>query len=385
MKAKALFVSVITVPSIHGLKPSTTPRQQTPFASESAISELSRRQLFLTGATTATAAAALFFPTDPANAARAKGAAELDFEFYMRDLVSGNKKEGSILPSQNGPPVPPPRILKGDIIPLLLNTECTADCIPVQAMIETIQEQDRTAARPITSKENITKDIQSRVDAIRGKTKRSFFTKAPWNEEEISDQYFFDFTAYALWKTAAELIENNENRDRFMRKIGHLLVAKLEDERILTAGASLQKQQSSKDTGVLVGSTPVITELLNVFKGSGYCKNFRIRSSDNDGAADVDNLPVFDELDDESLGMVGTTNCLVSIYEPAVLGASLQINGENSRFAPDFIGTSLAAVWEKYGGIRSTWDVFFVDPEYRPNPKDYFPNEQLLQITLNKK
>lgn len=98
-----------------------------------------------------------------------------------------------------------------------------------------------------------------------------------------------------------------------------------------------------------------------------------------------DNIPVFDELDDESFSMAGTANCLVSIYEPTTLGASLQINGENSRFAPDFVGTSLAAIWENYGGIRTTWDVFFVDPEYRPNPKDYFPNEQLLQVTLNKK
>jgi hypothetical protein len=36
-------------------------------------------------------------------------------------------------------------------------------------------------------------------------------------------------------------------------------------------------------------------------------------------------------------------------------------------------------------GIRSSWETFFVDPEYRPNPKDYFPNEQLVQYTLGKK
>uniref|UniRef100_A0A7S4AYH4 Uncharacterized protein n=1 Tax=Pseudo-nitzschia australis TaxID=44445 RepID=A0A7S4AYH4_9STRA len=379
-----LIVFALITSSIHALKHPSVKTQRSPStAAPSNDNELSRRQLIFSGATAASAGAVLLH-SNPANAARAKGAAELDLEFYLRDLVNGNKKEGSILPSNNGPPVPPPRTLKGSILPLLLNKECSADCIPVQALIEEIEKQDKAAGRTSTSKDAIVKDIQSRVDAIREKTKRSFLTKAPWNEEDISDQYYFDFTIYALWKTAAELIENNPNRDRFLRNIGRMLVSKLEIEGILTQSSSPQQQKLSKDNGVLVSSIPVIMELLNIFKTSGYCKNYRIRSSDSADAVS-DDLPVFDELDDESLSMVGTTNCLVSIYEPAVLGASLQINGENSRFAPDFIGPSLAAIWERNGGIRSTWDVFFVDPVYRPNPKDYFPNEQLLQITLNKR
>lgn len=345
---------------------------------------------------TAASLGTILLPSDPANAnanaaPRAKGAAELDLEFYIRDLVNGNKKEGSISPSNNGPPVPPPRTLKGSLLPLLLNKECSADCIPVRALIEEIQSQDKAAGRAVTSSDAIAKDIRSRVDGFRERTKRGFYSKAPWNEEEISDQYYFDFTIYALWKTAAELIASPPNRDRFVRNVGRMLVSELESEGILVQGSSQRQQQqqqqpsSNKDNGVLVRSVPAITELLNVFKTSGYCKNFRVRSSDNaDALGDDDDGPFFDELDDEGLVLVGTANCLVSVYEPAVLGASLQINGENSRFAPDFVGTSVAAVWEKYGGIRTTWDVFFVDPEYRPNPKDYFPNEQLLQMTLNK-
>merc|ERR1712003_575565 len=99
--------------------------------------DLSRRQLIFSGVSATIAA--VFLPIDAANAARAKGAAELDLEFYVRDLISGNKKEGSISPSKNGPPVPPPRKLTGNVIPMLLNNECNADCIPVQALIEQIQ------------------------------------------------------------------------------------------------------------------------------------------------------------------------------------------------------------------------------------------------------
>jgi hypothetical protein len=381
--ATSVFGTIVS--SIHGLQ--LTPKKNSQPSAVDSIQasgerELSRRQLIISGVTATTAS--VFLPADAANAARVKGAAELDLEFYMRDLVSGNKKEGSISPSKNGPPVPPPRSLKGPLIPMLLNKECTADCIPVQALIKEIQEQDKAAGRSITNEEVIVKDIQLRVDAIREKTKNSFLTKAPWKEEDISDQYYFDFTAYALWKTAAQLIENNANRDRFMRNIGRLLISKLEEEKVLSGSLPILQKEPSKDNGVLVGTIPSIMQLLNIFKTSNYCKSFRIRSSDDMGAAG-DNIPVFDELDDESFSMAGTANCLVSIYEPTTLGASLQINGENSRFAPDFVGTSLAAIWENYGGIRTTWDVFFVDPEYRPNPKDYFPNEQLLQVTLNKK
>ena len=362
----------INASSIQALKNSPTNLSLPVSAPELSEGKLSRRQLILSGITATTAAV---FSSSPAHAARAKGAAELDLEFYVRDLVSGNKKEGSIDPSKNGPPVPPPRTLKGPIVPMILNKECTADCIPVQALVTEIQQQDKAAGRSIASDEAIVKDIQSRVDAIRERTKNSFFSKAPWKEEEVSDQYYFDFTIYALWKTAAQLIEKNENRDRFMRNIGRLLVGKLQSEKLLTQDLGV------KDSGALVSSIPAIMEILGIFKTSGYCKKFRIRASEDMG----ENEPVFDDLDDEGFSMAGTANCLVSIYEPATLGASLQINGENSRFAPDFVGTSLAAIWENYGGIRTTWDVFFVDPEYRPNPKDYFPNEQLLQITLNKK
>ena len=118
--------------------------------------------------------------------------------------------------------------------------------------------------------------------------------------------------------------------------------------------------------------------VLNAFQSSSFCKGYRVRSSESD-----DDF-IFDELDDETLASGGSVDCLVSVYEPATLGASLQITGEQSRFAPDLVGATLTAMWESQG-IRSAWVTFFVDPEYRPNPKDYYPNEQLLQYTLTKR
>jgi hypothetical protein len=295
-------------------------------------------------------------PIEPANAIR--GAAELDFEYYMRDLIGGNRNEGSVLPSKP-PPTKPPRTLSGPLLPLLLNNECTPSCIPVQALIQQIQQQ--SSSKNNKTADEIAKEIHTRVATIKEKTKRSFYTKSPWIIEHISDQYYFDYTSYALWKVASELLPNNLDRDSFVRRVGKLLVDKLQTDGIL----------KTKTTGSsLVETTSSVFESLELFKSSGYCKDYNIRTSDDAVVDDnAKNKVVFDELDDGSLSMGGNVDCLVSIYEPASLGASLQINGEQSRFGPDFVGTSLAAIWEKDANLKSSWEVFFVDAEYRPNPK----------------
>lgn len=314
-------------------------------------------------ATTAITTTIAISPIEPANAVR--GAAELDFEYYMRDLVGGNKKEGNVLPSKP-PPMKPPRKLSGPLLPLLLNNDCTPSCIPVQALIQQIQQQSSSNNK---NADEIAKEIQTKVNAIKEKTQRSFYTKSPWLVEDISDQYYFDFTSYALWKVAAEMIPNNLDRDVFARRIGKLLIDKMQQtDNMLT--------KKTKTTGSsLVDSTSLVLELLELFKSSGYCKDYKIRTSDdamnddNKSNNSNNNKVVFDELDDESLTMGGNVDCLVSIYEPASLGASLQINGEQSRFGPDFVGTSLAAIWDTDANLKSSWEVFFVDAEYRPNPK----------------
>ena len=363
----------------------------------------------------------MLLPAQPAVAAR--GAAELDLEYYMRDLMGGNKKEGNVLPS-TPPPLLPPRTLQGPLLPLLLNKECSPSCIPVQVLMEQVQQTTSTSKS--SNSAALAQTIQDRVTETRDKTRSSFYAKAPWNEAEVTDQYYFDVTAYALWKTAAELLPNPLDRDQFVRNLGRRLVEKAQSEKLLNWKGS----SSNNDDNTLVGSTPAILAMLQLFQSSGYCKGYRIRTTDdvvvledskkkgkNSQQQQQPPQPIFDELDDEGLQAGGTVDCLVSVYESASLGASLQINGEQSRFGPDFVGTSLAAIWESTASVQSSWEVFFVDAEYRPNPKgkskcvsvcerelmvycwnrllhvlilyllflDYFPNEQLLQLTLTKK
>lgn len=117
-----------------------------------------------------------------------------------------------------------------------------------------------------------------------------------------------------------------------------------------------------------------MNEIMNLFQSCEYFKSYRL--------GEKDQIVLFDEYNDNDLRLGATVNCLVSVFEPASLGASLQITGEQSRFTPEFVVVMLAAMWEA-AGIKVSYETYFVDNEYQQNPKDFFPNEKLLQFSLN--
>lgn len=316
---------------------------------------VSRRQLLRDGAVL-TSGAALVVP-EAASAAR--GAAELDFEYYMRDLVGGNQREGNVLPSQP-PYMPPPRTVTDPLRNLLLNDDCNVDCLSVLALVEVAFRSSPPG--PPEDPRRIEMDIEKSVHSYREKAKRSFYSRAPWKNEHVSDQYYFDLTSYALWRTAADLLPNYRDRDTFVRTLGRFIYENALKYELL--------QTRPITTGSLVGTTACVVEILDLFTANGFCKGYRVGQ---DFKKKEDQRPVFDELDDDALRGGASVDCLVSVFEPATLSASLQITGEQSRFAPDFVSATLAAMWET-AGVKSSWESFFVDPEYRPNPKGAFTN-----------
>ena len=365
------------------------------------------RRSFL--ATTAASFASLVVPTPPAHAAqqqpRVKGAAEYDFEYYVRDLVKGNTKEGN-LPASAPPPAPPSRTLQGPLLPLLLDNDFTDQCIPVKVLA---QVSGKSAS-----------NIAALTKEYRDKSSKAFAAKAQWKVADISDQYFFDLTAYALWRTAAELIPDYVKRDKFAKDVGRgiyseaakagLLKKKAlildssddessddssdddssDDKKKKTgktknandkSGRISTKKDSSDDVslGPLTGTIPAIIEILELYKSSGFISRYQLGGEDETRRG----KNVFDELDDDDIASGSSVDCLVSIYEPAILSGALQITGEGSRFAPDFVGQTLSAAWEA-AGILAKEETYFVDSIYRPNPKDFFPDERLIQFTLKK-
>lgn len=299
----------------------------------------------------------------PSHACAVKGAAEYDFEYYMRDLFMGNKPEGN-LPISNAPPVPPPRTLKQPLLQLLLDDELKS-CIPIKALAQ------------IT---NIPVDkLSEQVESYRMKVAPAFKASHPWQKESMSDEYYFDVTCYALWKVASVTIQDYSARDKFARSIGSMLLDDM-----------IQRQLLSKQSVALLNKKDVrltdliscIIEILDLFQATGYCSSYRLGDKNDEERSGV---KVFDELDDEEIMSPngGSVNCLVSIFDPATLQGSLQITGEGSRFSPDFVGATLAAVFEKVGSnVMVTYENYFVDSVYRPNPKDFFPDERFYQFTI---
>ncbi len=266
-----------------------------------------------------------------------------------------------------------------------------------------IQELSKITNIPISS---LSQDIQT----YRTKVQNAFRVNHPWKEESVNDEYYFDLTSYAVWKVASIVIPKDyEKRNLFARNVGRRVLDGIISHGS-NSGSSDHGGLSDKSLDVLrrnsgggsssssrvTHTIPVIIEILNLFQSSGYCSGYRIGENDginisNDNskgspstpiaAATADAVVVFDNLDDEELSIRGgSVNCLVSIYDPATLGSALQITGEGSRFVPDFVGTTLAAAWERMlnsgtsddgGGdfVMVTYESYFVDPVYRPNPK----------------
>mmetsp|Transcript_1227 Transcript_1227/g.2228 ORF Transcript_1227/g.2228 Transcript_1227/m.2228 type:complete len:374 (-) Transcript_1227:73-1194(-) len=301
----------------------------------------------------------------PSGANAAKGAAEYDLEYYMRDLFMGNKKEGN-LPVSNAPPAAPPRTLREPLLPLLLDDELQSS-IP-------IQELARVTAIPIGA-------LAEQVIAFRSKVAPAFQASHPWQKESVTDEYYFDLTCYALWKVASATIQDYAVRDKFVRSIGSRLLNEMVQRQFLSKQSiALFNKNDNKLTDLI----PCVIEVLDQFQSTAYCSSYRLGDKNDEERS---GLKVFDELDDEEISSpncAGSVNCLVSIFDPATLGGSLQITGEGSRFSPDFVGPTLAALFERVGA-KVDFESYFVDPVYRPNPKDFFPNERFYQFTIARK
>lgn len=316
--------------------------------------------------------------------AKAKGAAEYDFEFYMRNLIQGNNPREGNIQATLPPPLPPPRVLKGSSVssspPLLveqiLNNDLNGDCITLKTLSQTTNVS--------------VDDIAERIKNYRRKVAPAFATRAKWREELVTDEYYFDLCCYALYRTAADLLPSNYKvRDEWVQKLGteiyeFLMLGTLSSSTAAAAtggGGSGTTTTTTSTMLKLTDTIPIMERILLEFQNNNFISSYRLGDKNDDVRTGSN---VFDEYDNDDIHSGLSVNCLVSLVRPATLTSSLQIVGEQSRFIPEFIGTTIAAMWRKEMGCKVEYETYFVDEEYRPNPKDYFPTEQLLQFTIRK-
>jgi len=269
-----------------------------------------RRRIFLSSMLT-TSTTILVGSSSPAYAA--KGAAEYDLEYYMRDLFMGNNKEGN-LPVSNGPPPHPPRTIKEPLLSLLLDDELQS-CIA-------IQELAKISKIPIDT-------IAEQTKAVRLKVQNAFKASHPYRIESVCDEYFFDQTCYSLWRFASGAIHDFTQRDVFIRNIGRKLLDEIISKQLISK-ESIDLLQNKKEL-TLTDTVPIQIEILNLFQATNFCTKYCLGDEKDEIRT---GLNVFDSLDDDEIKSGGSVDCLVSIFDPSTLGGALQLFGEGSRFAP---------------------------------------------------
>ena len=270
-----------------------------------------RRRIFLSSMLTTSI---LVGSSSPAYAA--KGAAEYDLEYYMRDLFMGNNKEGN-LPVSNGPPPHPPRTIKEPLLSLLLDDELQS-CIA-------IQELAKISKIPIDT-------IAEQTKAVRSKVQSAFKVSHPFVTNKVSDEYYFDLTCYSLWRVASQTpgaIQDFTKRDVFIRNIGMRLLDEIISKELISKD-SIDLLQNKKEL-TLTDTVPIQIEILNLFQSTNFCTKYCLGDQKDEVRT---GLNVFDSLDDDEIKSGGSVDCLVSIFDPSTLGGALQITGEGSRFAP---------------------------------------------------
>ncbi len=333
---------------------------------------------------------------NPANAVAAsggggyvRGAAELDLEYYLRDLFGNqNERVGNILPSVP-PPLKPSRIITNPLLHILLNDQFSYGnndgcCCTVRALIDTVikQKQEQRTTLQLES------DIQQSILLYKEKVYTSFYQRAAWNMTVIADQYYFDMISYTIWKTAATLLPNSIQRSQYLTTLGQYIYQSFIRQQLIQSRAP--SKDSSNHQHALSSTNQKVVEILNVFSKCGFIKSYRIGdgSSGSGGGGATTNdksnhqpqhqLLLFDSYDDEAFQNQSSIDVLLSIYESATLGASLQLTGEQSRFLPDYIGPTLMAMWYDSiicntitgsNGLSITYETYFLDSTYRPNPK----------------
>lgn len=196
----------------------------------------------------------------------------------------------------------------------------------------------------------------------------------------MEDEYYFDVTSYALYRIAGELIPfDYALRDKWVRDVGREIYTSMKREGIVSV-----KNSNNAGSNKLTGTIPALIQILDYYQSSGFIKGYRLGEKNDDVRTGTN---IFDQYDNEDLESGTSVNLLLSIFRPTTLGSSLQITGEGSRFSADFISPTIAALWEdQLGGelfSKVDYEGYFVDEEYRPNPKDFFPDEQLLQFTVS--
>ena len=288
----------------------------------------------------------LLSPTLPALAAsekkRIKGAAEIDAEAYIQDLLKGNPLTGGL--EKTVIPIRPARQMDMAFATFLDKA--------------TVEQISKISGVPAAA-------ILDEISTFRKQVEPSFQRRLAFPSEDLSNEYTFDCQSYCDFRIAAKLIPNLNARVNFVQGLGEVVLNKI----MATASSDLRssiKIYKAEEEG-LETALEGMKAILQHMQEKKFIKSFSINQEDYDRYS-------WDEGYQLEL--------LLTVVEPATLGGNVQFTGENSLFHPDYVVETLLSYLRRCGVKSCNSLQYFLDTEYRPNPKDYSPSEILYQIVL---
>ena len=190
------------------------------FGSPKRPQEMQRQTLL----TQATLLGSIALPQSAHAAARAKGAFEMDLDFYLRDLTLGKANIKPKVPSERA------RIPKGR----------TLNAVFAKQIIHIVEHAIAQVANKTVQEVSLQAELERKIQLPY------FRTFVEIDHEVISDERYFDVTAYAYFKAAQKLIPTSEQRVALRSIIGQAVLRELEGDARL--GDLLQIDTSSTST-----------------------------------------------------------------------------------------------------------------------------------------
>ena len=251
----------------------------------------------------AVASSAFFHPLKVNAAPRLKGAAELDAEYYLKNILSKGSTPSSATGFASQRPASNDSCRSA--AELELRGGLWSSCLRAFVSGNERRKPDFLArVRDFVAKKNsglVLKTYQAACGSgwgvMEGKTAlemidylEALLTDGSLSKTLTIDQRYFDFVCYLMWRTSSEDVTGSRERISLLCNVGSSVLESDFQEVLKCSAANIS---------TLTTLTPKLRIVLDAFKSSGLLESYRVVSGEAVEA--VDEFLPFDRYDDDDL------------------------------------------------------------------------------------
>lgn len=280
----------------------------------------------------------------PAESEAAKGAFEMDAEYYISNIFSKNKGEAAKTGDGRRPIYKTPRKLDTD----------SANQI-YSKLIDLVRANSAGKGE----------ELEEKVAALRQSKLGYFKSFAPIVTETLTDQYFFDISLWAMYQIAQGVIPTSEKRVKFRTQVGEAVYS------------SIRPIRKSTPTVPIAFPAPIkeaIDDVVATLQGLKRAKLIASYSFDSEDASD-------EQFARETFAVKAPISFQITIDEPATLLSFLEGQIEDTFFHPEIIGSCLAASLRS-NGYWSKYEDYLLDNYYRESNFDLRADAVILEFSI---